>query len=107
VDFGDWYLGVLGLVGISLAAFFYGFNGRDVNRGLFIALPTLVFGLLGYNYYALLLPGVGTWREAIGEGWAAGLATWIAGLLGLGVGVMGLRAWGRWIRVPSRGRNYR
>jgi beta-N-acetylhexosaminidase len=104
VDFGDLFLALVGLIGIGAAAFMFGLTTRDLNYGLLLALPTLAFGLLGYNYYALLLPGMITWRRLVGGGWAAGLAAWLGGLIGFGLVHAAVYAWNRWIVVALRNR---
>jgi hypothetical protein len=104
VDFGDLFLALIGLIGIGAAAFVFGLTTHDLNYGLLLALPSLAFGLLGYNYYALLLPGMMTWRNLVGEGWAAGLAAWLGGLIGLGLIHAAIYAWNRWIVIALRNR---
>ncbi len=107
VDFADLYFALFGLLGMSLTIFIYGLNGRDANYGLILALPTIVFGLLGYNYYALVLPGSELWRSMVEKPWAAALSTWIGGFIGLALTAFLLGRWGRWISVPLRGRQFR
>jgi beta-N-acetylhexosaminidase len=104
VDFGDLFLALIGLIGIGVAAFVFGLTTHDLNYGLLLALPSLAFGLLGYNYYALLLPGMMTWRNLVGEGWAAGLAAWLGGLIGLGLVNAAIYAWNRWVVIALRNR---
>jgi beta-N-acetylhexosaminidase len=104
VDFGDLFLALIGLIGIGAAAFVLGLTTHDLNYGLLLALPSLAFGLLGYNYYALLLPGMMTWRNLVGEGWAAGLVAWLGGLIGLGLVHAAIYAWNRWVVIALRNR---
>jgi beta-N-acetylhexosaminidase len=110
VEFGDLFLALLGLVGMCAVAFVFGMFRRDVNYGLVLALPMLVFGLIGYNYYALLLPGAKEWGNALGEarnGWAASLFTWIGALVGLAVVLAVLHGWKRLLEVSLGSRNRR
>lgn len=101
VDFSDLFLALIGLVVIGLVVFTLSFvQGRDFNVGLLFTLPTAVFGLLGYNYYALILPGSGNWRALFGEVWGAALATWIGALVGIVMMQLGRYLWQRRI-IPS------
>lgn len=104
VNFGDLFLSLIGLLGIGTAVMLYGMTRHDLNYGLLLALPTVVFGLLSYNYYALMLPGSSSWRNIAGRGWGAGLATWIGALLGLGLTYFAVYAWNRWVVMALRNR---
>jgi len=104
VDFGDLFLAVLGLLAIAVVVMLYGITTHDINYGLLLALPTILFGLLAYNYYALLLPGAYRWHEIAPDGWGAGLAAWIGGILGLILANVGVYAWNRWIVMALRNR---
>lgn len=106
VTFAHLFLASLGLTLLSAGIFAVGFVLRDLNRGLLLALPTLIFGLLAYNYYALLLPGAEVWRNLGGDTWGAGLATWFGGLLGFVVTIGVIYSWERWgagLRMRKRG----
>ena len=107
VDFGDLFLAVLGLLAIAVVVMLYGITTHDINYGLLLALPTILFGLLAYNYYALLLPGAYRWHEIAPDGWGAGLAAWIGGILGLILANVGVYAWNRWIVMALRNRQRR
>ncbi len=104
VDFGDLFLAVLGLLAIAVVVMLYGITTHDINYGLLLALPTILFGLLAYNYYALLLPGAHHWHEVAPDGWGAGLAAWLGGILGLILANVGVYAWNRWIVMALRNR---
>ncbi len=84
VDFADLYLALGGLVALALGVYVFGLRTHDLNYGLLLALPVLVLGLFGYNYYALMLPGAAAWHALMGDAWGPATATWIGGLLGLG-----------------------
>jgi beta-N-acetylhexosaminidase len=99
VDFGDLFLALVGLSAIALSAFVVTVRRRDTNHSLLLVLPAVVFGLLGYNYYALVLPGAMAWRELFTNAWGAALATWVAALLGLGLMRLILYLWGRWLAL--------
>ncbi len=106
VTFAHLFLASLGLTLLGMGVFAIGFVLRDINRGLLFALPTLIFGLLAYNYYALLLPGAEVWRNLGGDTWGAGLATWFGGLFGFAVTVSVIYSWERWgasLRMRKRG----
>jgi len=47
VNFGDWFVSLLGLMGVCSSAFWYGYRSRNMNQGLLLALPALVSGLMG------------------------------------------------------------
>jgi hypothetical protein len=99
VNFQDWLIAVLGLLAICSVEFWIGYQTRNLNQGLLLALPTFVTGLAGYNYYALLLPGTGGWFRLFGEFWSPALATWISGVLGFALTEIIL--YGRVKRLPS------
>ncbi len=96
VNFGDLFLSILGLALIGGAAFVSGYVQGDVNRGLLLALPAILGGLLAYNYYALLLPGSIRWYHLWGTIWGPALAAWVGGLAGLGIVLLALRSWSEW-----------
>lgn len=102
VQFGDLYLSVFGLLFFAGIVFAYGYRERDINFALLLSLPVLVGGLLLYNYYAMLLPGTGIWRGLISERWAAALAAWLGGLLGLGLILFIVNGGLKWIRTVLR-----
>lgn len=106
VDFSDLMIALLGLAAIGAVVFIYGQMTRDLNYALLLLLPTLLFGLIGYNYYALLLPGALAWRDMF-VGLGAGMAAWISALIGLGIVVGGIQVWNRWIVVELRKRQRR
>jgi hypothetical protein len=72
-------LAVFGLVGLRLGQGLPAGRGRRL--GLFAALGALV----GYNYYALHLPGAAALGDALPL-WGATVITWIGGVAGLGLG---------------------
>lgn len=104
VDFGDLFLSLLGLLVIGGLVLFYGVTARDVNYGLLLALPTVVVGLLAYNYYALMLPGADGWRRVVPDEWGAALITWLGGLLGLALALAVMAIWDRWLVMALRNR---
>ncbi len=106
VSFAHLFLATLGLALLGTGVFAIGFVLRDLNRGLLLALPTLIFGLLAYDYYALLLPGAEIWRNLGGDTWGAGLAAWFGGLLGFAITVGMIYLWEQWgakLRARKRG----
>ncbi len=107
VEFADLFLSLLGMVIAGLIIFAFFFARQDLNAGLLHALPTIVVGLIAYNYYALLLPGAGLLYGLLGETWAAPAASWAGSLLGLGIVRLGLYVWDRWAVQTSRSRNKR
>lgn len=106
VGFSDLMIALLGLAAIGAVVFIYGQMTRDLNYALLLLLPTVIFGLLGYNYYALLLPGALAWRGMF-AGLGSGMAAWISALIGLGVVVAGIQVWNRWIVLELRKRQRR
>ena len=106
VRFADLFLALLGLLAMSALVFVLGFTRRDLNYGLLFALPTMIGGLIGYNYYALVLPGSAGWRGAFG-GWSAGMASWLGALIGLGLVALAVRLWNQWVVPTLRNRNHR
>jgi beta-N-acetylhexosaminidase len=106
VYFRDLFLSLLGLIGIGGAVFLFGLSKHDLNYALLTSLTVFIVGLIGYNYYALLLPGAGFWRSLFGSNWGAGMATWVGGLLGAGMGTLALYGWERW-GGPLSGRQQR
>lgn len=107
VDFGDLFLAVLGLLIIAGLILLFGTTTHDLNYGLLLALPAVVFGLLAYSYYALMLPGAGGWRAAVPNGWGASFATWGGALLGLLLTFGAIYAWDHWIVMALRNRQRR
>jgi beta-N-acetylhexosaminidase len=110
VEFGDLFLALLGLIGISSVVFAIGMSRRDVNYALVLSLPMIVFGLIGYNYYALLLPGAGGLGGVLGKArnaWAASIFTWFSSLVGLAMVLAALYGWKRLFDVPLGRRNRR
>ena len=103
VDFGDLFLTLLGLAVIGAVSFSVGLVTRDVNYGLLLALPSVMFGLVAYNYYALLLPGAIRWRTWFGEAWGASTAAWFGALGGWGMTVLLLLLWRHWLHRFLRG----
>lgn len=88
-------IGLLGAAAVAALAYRLGTAGATIERGR-LALVTLVFSLLGYNYIALGFPGAAAVTQALGV-LAPGLA---------GVGV-GLASWGivhSWLAVKRKGR---
>ena len=83
---------MLGVVVAAGGGFWLGMSaGRgELTWGLRLALLTLTGGLLGYNYYALNLPGTQWVADWLGRWGAAGLA-WGAGLVALTVAAIWLR----------------
>jgi beta-N-acetylhexosaminidase len=84
VNFGDFLLTIVGLLGISGLAYRLGRRrgGGQVNDGLFYALPSLVGGLLAYNYYAF--------RVSDSEGYElfrVALSAWGGAIVGFAVAV--------------------
>jgi hypothetical protein len=71
-----------------------------MNHGLLLALPTAVFGLLGYNYYAMMLPGADPWRILVNKPWAAALSTWLGAFVGLALTTLLLGLWGKGLKIP-------
>ena len=70
---------------------------RRPSRGLRLSILTAIGGLLGYNYFALALPGAGV-LEALLGGWGATVLAWCLGGLVL---VVGWVMWGRG-KTPAR-----
>lgn len=108
VDFGDLFFSILGL-GILVAVIYVGamLSFRDTNNALLIALPALVAGLIGYNYYAMQLPGSGQWQGIFGLVWGAPIATWSGALLGVGGVLLGKELWEKWLIRYLNPRYYR
>jgi beta-N-acetylhexosaminidase len=97
VSFSDLFLTLLGLTVIAGAVLLWGMVRHDLAFGLTLAVLATASGLLGYNYYALLLPGTQLWRGWLGDVWAASAAAWICAALGM-LAVFGWqRVYGRWI----------
>jgi hypothetical protein len=92
VKFGDLYLAAFGLLLVAAGAFGYGLAKRDLNFGLLLGLPAVIGGFVGYNFYALLLPGSGLWRRIIGDRLAPSTAAWLGALIGVGLTLTLLRA---------------
>jgi len=107
VNFGHLFFSILGLVVMAAAVFVVRFARTDFNSALLYGLSTIVVGLIGYNYYALLLPGATLWLGIFGRSWAAPMATWSGGALGFGLVYLGLLFWDRWAIGASRTRNQR
>ena len=83
---------LLGVVVAAGGGFLLGMSvGRgEYSGGLRLALLTLIGGLLGYNYFALDLPGAQLVTEWLGHWSAAGLA-WGAGVVALAAATVWLR----------------
>jgi hypothetical protein len=64
---------------------------RRPSRGLRLSILTTIGGLLGYNYFALALPGSGALEAWLG-GWGGAVLAWLLGGLVLAVGWV---MWGR------------
>jgi beta-N-acetylhexosaminidase len=77
---------LLGVVVTAGGGFWLGINARrgEASWGLRLALVTLIGGLLGYNYYALDLPGTGAMTDLLGR-WGAAGVSWAAALVTLAV----------------------
>ncbi len=108
VDFGDLFFSILGL-GIIVAVIYIGamLSFRDTNNALLIALPALVAGLIGYNYYAMQLPGSEQWQAIFGLVWGAPIATWSGALVGVGGVLLGKDLWEKWLIRYLNPRYYR
>src|SRR5574341_357017 len=105
VNFGDLFLSLIGLITVCAAVFVFSLlRTGDNNHSLTVALLSALVGLVGYIYYALMLPGSPFWRELWTDNWAASLAAWVAALIGLGLTQLGLYAWNRWGPIVSGGR---
>ncbi|MBN1311422.1 MAG: hypothetical protein JXB30_08385 [Anaerolineae bacterium] len=107
VGTGDLLLSLLGLGVISAASFVFGISRRNLNYGLLLSLATVIFGLTGYNYYALYWPGASSWRMLLGDTLGAGTMTWISSSIGFGLVILILYTLDRWPRVSLGGRNRR
>jgi beta-N-acetylhexosaminidase len=70
---------ILGAVGLRAG------RGLPTGRGSRLALFAVVGSLVGYNYYALRLPGASLLDETW-PAWGASIVTWVSGLAGLGLG---------------------
>ncbi|MBN1427841.1 MAG: hypothetical protein JXB07_05605 [Anaerolineae bacterium] len=101
VGVGDLLLSLFGLGVIGTAVFVFGISRRNFNYGLLLALPTIIFGLIGYNYYVLLWPGAALWRSMLGDVFGAGTVTWIGALMGLGLITLTLYTLDRWPQASS------
>lgn len=75
---------LVGLVVFGVAGLRVG-RGWPGGRGRRLALLAALGALIGYNYYALGLPGVTALNSALPY-WSGALVTWGGGLLGLGAG---------------------
>jgi len=84
VTFRDLMIAVFGLTIIGAGAFSFGRARRGMNFGLMLALPGLILGLVGYNYYSLLMPGANAWRGLVSDFWGAATATWALAVIGVG-----------------------
>jgi beta-N-acetylhexosaminidase len=83
VSVGDLMLTLLGLILIGGVAFFVGQRrSGTLNDGLFYALPSLVGGLLVYNYYATGLSPEGM---GIGGILSVAVAAWGGGIVGFAI----------------------
>jgi len=101
VGIGDLLLSLFGLATISIASFVFGISRRNLNYGLLLSLPTIIFGLSGYNYYALYWPGAVLWRKMLGDTLGAGTITWISSAIGFGLTMLVLYTLERSPRMPS------
>ncbi len=107
VSFRDLMITMFGLFVIGMGAFAFGRLRGGVNFGLLLALPSVITGLIGYNYYALLLPGSLAWRDVMSEFWGAATASWAMALVGLAA-IGGLIYGGqRWSLPPLTRRDRR
>jgi beta-N-acetylhexosaminidase len=86
-------IGLLGAAGVSFLASRSAKTAEQPGRGR-LALSTLVFSLLGFNYVALGFPGAASLVESLGP-FAAGSAGMATGLLALG-------CWRLWALVLRR-----
>jgi len=95
---GQMAFSLIGLVVVASGAFLIGWAIRRGNLAwsVRLSLLTLVGGLLGYNYYALALPGTELLRTWMGN-WGATMLAWGMGLLTLFTGTFWLR-WRSWER---------
>lgn len=97
VTFLELLLTMLGLLVVGGIAFQVGRDwGGHVNDGLYFALPTLVGGLLVFNYFAFKLPGAVDVQNPL----TVVLVAWGGGILGFGI-AYAIRRWGR--RLVSAG----
>jgi beta-N-acetylhexosaminidase len=83
VTLGDFVVSLLALSAVATIIFLSALIDNDVNHALLMALPALIGGLIGYNYFALVLPGAGIWRDLLGKQWAAGSASVAGAILGM------------------------
>ena len=91
VGFADLYLSIFGLLVVGAGAFAYGLVKGDMNFGLLLGLPAVIGGFVGYNFYALLLPGAEVWRNLIGDRLAPSAAAWLGALVGVVLTLIFLR----------------
>jgi beta-N-acetylhexosaminidase len=83
---------LLGVVVTAGGGFWLGINaGRgEASWGLRLALVTLIGGLLGYNYYALDLPGTQFVTDVLGR-WGAAGAAWSTAAVTLAITAVWMR----------------
>mgnify|MGYP000097262571 CR=1 FL=1 len=87
---GDFIVMLFGLAGALVAGYRLGGSEAQPRRGVRLALLGAIGVLLGYNFFALGLPGIGALRAALGP--LAALASVLAG------GGVGLAAGWAWLR---------
>ncbi len=87
LDMGQMASSLIGAVLLAGSGLAIGVLVRQENPelGIRLSLLTAIGGLLGYNYYALALPGAEQLRLWMG-GWTAALLTWATSLLTLLIG---------------------
>jgi beta-N-acetylhexosaminidase len=87
LDTGQMASSLIGAALLAAGGLVVGLLVRQENPGLGIRLSllTVIGGLLGYNYYALALPGADQLQVWMG-GWTAALVTWAMALLTLLIG---------------------
>jgi len=83
---------LLGLGGVSMAGFWWGRNGGTSLIGAVrLLLLSWVGGLIGYNYFALDLPGVDALSSLLGT-WGSVVLAWTCGVLVLIMAVLSQRS---------------
>lgn len=86
-DFNKLSVAIIGILFVSSLGFFIGrVSGQaDLVKSARLSLIILIGGMVGYNYYALALPGSKQLESWLGY-WSATVITWLAGILMLIVG---------------------